>query len=135
MWGPLVKQDFEKWDNHQMETLHTEICKSILRVHRNTPNNGCPNFYHYKALHLQEEKIERSPNWTSQLVLRLTSSNSTRPLDHPHTEKENYINYWTSTTTTQSKLPCYLALNRQYTVTEYLTTRTDETLRKTFYFV
>ena len=146
--------------------LHTEICKSILKVHRNTPNNGCraelsqfplliriqkraikfykhlkasePNSYHYKALHLQEEQIERSP--LSQLVLRLTSSNSTRPQDHPHTiwnnqiiakEKENYINYWTSTTKTQSKLQCYSDLNRQYTLAEYLTTVTDGKLRKT----
>ena len=40
-WAPLVNQDFEKWDKHPMETLHTEICKNILKVHRNTPNNGC----------------------------------------------------------------------------------------------
>ena len=30
----------------------------------------------------------------------------------------------------QSKLECYLALNRQYTVAEYLTTVTDPNLRK-----
>ena len=158
-------KDFEKWDKHPTETLHTEICKSVLRVYRNTLNNGCraelgqfplligiqkraikfykhvkasdPNSYHYKALHLQEEKIERSP--LSQLVLRLTSSNSTRPQDRPTIwtnqiiakEKENYINYWTSTAKTQSKHKCYSDLNRQYTLAEYLTTVTDEKLRET----
>ena len=30
----------------------------------------------------------------------------------------------------QSKLECYLALNREYTVAEYLTTVTDPGLRK-----
>merc|ERR1712168_255401 len=40
VWGPLVNQDFEKWDKHPIEILHAEICKSILRVHRSTPNNG-----------------------------------------------------------------------------------------------
>ena len=166
VWGPLGNQDFDKWDKHPIETLHAEICKSILRVHRNTPNNGCraelgqfplliriqkravkfynhlktsdPNSYHYKALHCQEENIERSP--LNQLVLRLTSSNRTRPQDSPHTiwpnqiiakAKENYINYWTCTTQTQNKLQCYLALNRQYTVANYLTAVTDPKLRKT----
>lgn len=166
VWGPLANQDFEKWDKHPIEILHTEICKSILRVHRNTPNNGCraelgqfplliriqkraikfykhlktsdPNSYHYKALQCQEESMEKSP--LSQLVLSLSSSNSTRPQDSPHTiwthqiiekQKEHYINYWTSTTKMQSKLQCYLALNRQYTVAEYLSTVTDEKLRKT----
>lgn len=167
VWGPLANQDFKKWDKHPIEILHTEICKSILRVHRNTPNNGCraelgqfpllirihkraikfykhlktsdPNSYHYKALQCQEERLEKSP--LSQLVLRLSSTNSTRQAqDSPHTigaqqiiekEKEHYINYWTSKTKTQSKLQCYLALNRKYTVAEYLSTVTDEKLRKT----
>ncbi len=41
VWGPLVNQDFQKWDKHPIEVLHTEICKSILRVHRTPPpNNG-----------------------------------------------------------------------------------------------
>ena len=30
----------------------------------------------------------------------------------------------------QNKLECYLALNREYTVAEYLTTETDTKLRK-----
>ena len=63
----------------------------------------------------------------------------TRPQDHPTIwtnqitakEKEKYINYWTSTTKTQSKFQCYSDLNRQYTLAEYLTTMTDKKLRKT----
>ena len=41
VWGPLANQDFTKWDKHQTETLHTELCKSILRTQRKTPNNAC----------------------------------------------------------------------------------------------
>merc|ERR1712035_109342 len=119
VWGPLVTQDFEKWDKHPIESLHTEICKSILKVHRNTPNNGCraelgqfplliwiqkraikfyhhlkasdPNSYHYKALQCQEESKDRSP--LSQLVHRLSSTSTQHPA--PSTE----------TTLTQSRPP------------------------------
>ena len=96
-----------------------------------------PSSYHYKALQCQEESKEGSP--LSQLVHRL-SSNSTGHQDRPHTiqpnqiiakEKDNYINYWTSTTKTQSKLQCYLALNRQYSMADYLSSVTDLRLRKT----
>ena len=41
VWGPLTNQDFIKWDKHQIETLHAEFCKSILKVQRKTPNNAC----------------------------------------------------------------------------------------------
>jgi hypothetical protein len=34
VWGPLTNQDFTKWDKHQIETLHEEFCKNILRVQR-----------------------------------------------------------------------------------------------------
>ena len=36
--GPLTNQDLTKWDKHQIETLHAEFCKNILRVQRRTPN-------------------------------------------------------------------------------------------------
>ena len=41
VWGPHTNQDFTKWDKHQIETLHAELCKNILRVQRRTPNNAC----------------------------------------------------------------------------------------------
>ena len=165
VWGPLAKQDFANWDKHQIEILHTEFCKYILKVQRKTPNNACraelgqfpllidiqkraitfyrhlktsdPSSYHHQALQSQEESIERSP--LSQLVLRLTP-NPPQPQDSPQTtwpnqmitkQKETYITYWKTTTKTQSKLDCYLALNRDYTVADYLTTITEPKLRKT----
>ncbi|KAE8277523.1 hypothetical protein D5F01_LYC24519 [Larimichthys crocea] len=148
-----------------IESLHTEICKSILRVQRNTPSNGCraelgqfplliriqkraikfyqhlkasePSSYHYKAPQCQEESKEGSP--LSQLVHRI-SANSSGHQDRPYTirlhqirtkEKDNYINYWTSATKTQSKLQCYSALNRRYCMADYLSCVTDPRLRKT----
>ena len=41
------------------------------------------------------------------------------------------MTHWKELTKKQSKLECYLALNREYTVAEYLTTVTYPNLRKT----
>ena len=107
VWGPLANQEFSNWDKHQIETLHTEFCKYILKVQRKTPNNACraelgqfpllldiqkraikfylhlrtsdPHSYHHQALLSQEENRERSP--LNQLVLRLTSTNPLLPQD------------------------------------------------------
>ena len=40
-------------------------------------------------------------------------------------QNDNYVTHWKEFTKKQSKLECYLALNREYTVAEYLTTVTD----------
>ena len=40
------------------------------------------------------------------------------------------MTHWKELTYQQSKLECYLAINREYTVAEYLTTVTDPNLRK-----
>ena len=45
-------------------------------------------------------------------------------------QKDNYLTHWKELTKKQSKLECYLALKKEYTVAEYLTTVTDQKLRK-----
>jgi hypothetical protein len=40
VWGPFSNQEFTKWDKHQIETLHAEFSKNILRLQRRTPNNA-----------------------------------------------------------------------------------------------
>lgn len=42
VWGPLTNpnQEFTKWETHPTETLHAELCKNILHVHRHTTNNA-----------------------------------------------------------------------------------------------
>ena len=47
-------------------------------------------------------------------------------------QKDNYLTHWKELTKILSKLECYLAFNRVYTVAEYLTTVTDPNLRKYF---
>jgi hypothetical protein len=37
LWGLLTSQEFTKWDKHQIETLHAEICKNVLQ--RKAQNN------------------------------------------------------------------------------------------------
>ena len=106
-----------------------------------------PNTYCYKALKSQEMSAKASPLF--QLVLRLTHNNSTtnttnsqpqdlatlsqsiRPNQIINSEKQNYLSYWNETTKRQNKLQCYLALNREYTVADYLSTVTDTRQRKT----
>jgi hypothetical protein len=78
--------------------------------------------------------LEKSP--LSKLVLGLCSqtqtdptelqdSNTIRPKQIMRKQKYNYLTHWKELTKNQSKLECYLALNREYTVAEYLTTVTD----------
>ncbi len=91
VWGPLTNpsQDLTKWEKHPIETLHAELCRNILHVHRHTTNNACraelgkyplitkiqkraikfwkhlklsdPQSYHYKALQYQEMSKESKP--------------------------------------------------------------------------
>ena len=45
-------------------------------------------------------------------------------------QKDHYLTHWKELTKKQSKLECYLSLNREYKVAVYLTTVTDPKLRK-----
>ena len=87
--------------------------------------------------------IAKSPLSQLVLTLKIPSANNNQPQDSDiipqqirtkqiiNQQKQKYENYWLETTKTQSKLNCYLALNRQYTVAEYLSTVTDNKVRKT----
>uniref|UniRef100_A0A671W6R3 ribonuclease H n=1 Tax=Sparus aurata TaxID=8175 RepID=A0A671W6R3_SPAAU len=101
-----------------------------------------PLSYHYQALQCQDMS---SRNPLTQLVQRLRSQTCTNPSNtaQEHTSspitpnlitkqsKQNYIAYWQTQTKTQSKMQCYLALNRPYTTAEYLSTVTDLQLKPT----
>ena len=76
----------------------------------------------------------------SKLVLGLCSqtqkhptkpqdSSTIRPNQIMRKQIDIYWTHWKELTKKQSKLECYLALNREYTVAEYLTTVTDPNLR------
>ncbi len=41
IWGPTSNHSHKDWLKHPLEALHVEFCRSILHVHRNTPNNAC----------------------------------------------------------------------------------------------
>ena len=94
-----------------------------------------PHSFQHKAL--QSQEMNRSP--LTQLVLRLcpqAGSPSAQPQDQSENisirlnqiikhQKQTYLTHWNTKTHTQSKMQCYLALNRQYSVAPYLTTVTD----------
>ena len=93
--------------------------------------------FHNKAITYREMNLEKSP--LSKLVLGLCSqthptepqdSSTIRPKQIMRQQRNYYLTHWKLLTKKQSKLECYLALNREYTVAEYLTTVTDPNLRK-----
>ncbi len=64
-------------------------------------------------------------------VIELTENkNSARPNQIIKTQKEKYLKHWRDATALQSKLECYLALNREYELAGYLSTVRDPKLRK-----
>ena len=86
--------------------------------------------FHNKPITYREMNLEKSP--LSKLVLGLclqTQTHPTEPQDSntfsncflSNHEKTNYVTNWKVLTKNLSKLECYLALNREYTVAEYLT--------------
>ena len=80
------------------------------------------------------QNLEESP--LSKLVLGLCSQTQTHPTEtqDSSTIRPNQImrkkTHWKELTKKQNKLECYLALNRENRVAEYLTTVTDPNLRK-----
>ena len=74
----------------------------------------------------------------SQLALELSPQTQVEPRERRRTglnkimkqQKESYLTHWTEATQKQSKLECYRALNREYTVAEYLSTVRDPKQRK-----
>ncbi len=159
IWGPLKTQDFSKWEKEEIEIMHTQICKNLLKVNRATPNNSCraelgqcplliniqkraikfhqhlkcsdPSSYQAEALQWQEQKQQKSA--LLQLVLKLHPNQHTtiRPNQITHLQKQHYIAYWTDATKIQKKMELYLQLKREYKPAEYLSCVKDHKLRKT----
>lgn len=104
-----------------------------------------PDSYHFKALKHHELNTEKSS--MIQMIVKLqnqtNTTNNTQHQDtdslihkiHPNqiikVQKENYLTHWTESTRKQSKLECYLTLDRNYTTAEYLSTVKDCKLRRT----
>lgn len=159
IWGPLKTQDFSKWEKEEIETLHTQICKNILKVNGSTANNSCraelgqyplliniqkravkfyqhlkrsePSSYQAEALWCQEQSLQRSA--LSQLMLKLQPDqhSTIRPNQIIQLQKQNYITYWKHATKSQKKMELYLDLKKDYKPAEYLSCVKDPKLRKT----
>lgn len=89
--------------------------------------NSSPNSsLQFKALQAQELSPETSP--LSQLVLDLTNQADTSTASKEripinkimNQSKESYLQYWKNETKSQSRLNCYLTLNREYELADYL---------------
>ncbi len=112
------------------------IQKRAIKFHAHLKNSDKQTLHH-KALTYQELTPER--NALGQLVLELTTQTTTcltenknlaRPNQIIKTQKEKYLKHWRDATALQSKLECYLALNREYELAGYLSTVSDPKLRK-----
>ncbi len=159
IWGPIKPQDFSKWEKEEIEIMHTQICKNILKVNRATPNNSCraelgqyplliniqkravkfhqhlkcsdPSSYQAEALQWQEQNLQKSA--LLQLVLKLHPNQHTtiRPKQITQLQKQHYIVYWKDATKIQKKMELYLQLKRDYKPAEHLSCVKDHKLRKT----
>ncbi len=158
IWGPLKTQDFSKWEKEEIEIMHTQICKNILKVNRATPNNSCraelgqyplliniqkravkfyqhlrcsdPSSYQTEALQWQEQNLQKSALLQLVLTLHPNQHNTIRPNHITQLQKHNYITYWKDATKIQKKMELYLHLKRDYKPAEYLSCIKDHKLRK-----
>lgn len=159
IWGPLKTQDFSKWEKEEIETLHTQICKNILKVNRATPNNSCraelgqypllisiqkravkfyqhlkrsdPSSYQAEALRCQEQTRPRSAHTQLMLKLQPDQHSTIWPNQIITLQKQNYITYWKEATKLQKKMELYLHLKRDYKPAEYLSCVKEHRERKT----
>ncbi len=116
------------------------VIKGKIYTYTHTPKVKQPQTNHHAALICQELKPESRP--LSQLVLRPSADKPTHRGQPPNSsfasitpnriikqQNEKYINYWKKTIKTQSKLQCYLALKREFTLANYLSMMDTPKLR------
>ena len=114
-----------------------KIQKRDVKFYNHLKGSDSQTFH--KAITYREMNLEKSP--LSKLVLGLCSQTKTDPTEPQDSnriipnqimrkQKDNYLTHWKESLKTLSKLECYLALNREYTVAEYMTTVTDPKLKK-----
>ena len=114
--------------------LMIKIQKRAFKFHSHVKESK-PDTLHNKSL-AYTESLERCP--LNQLVQSLCPQAQVGTLDRNpfrlnnsiREQKETYLTHWKKSTENQSKLECYLALNREYTVAGYLNTVTDPKLRR-----
>ena len=87
--------------------------------------------HHNKALTHRDLHPEKCPLSRLSLGLCPTHNNQhIRQNQIMRKQKQNNLEHWKYSTKKQSKLACFLSLNRDYTVAEYLTTVIDPKRRK-----
>ncbi len=147
VWGPLTNpsQDLTKWEKHPIETLHAELCKNILHVHRHTTNNACraelgkyplitkiqkraikfwkhlklsnPQSYHYKPCNTKRWAKKADPELQSWCFTNIYwCSESQHQNQSDHCTNQTELHHsLANANSTQSKMQCYLSL-RESTV-------------------
>uniref|UniRef100_A0A4W5RDT1 ribonuclease H n=1 Tax=Hucho hucho TaxID=62062 RepID=A0A4W5RDT1_9TELE len=102
-----------------------KIQKRSLKFWRHL-NSSLNSSLQFKALQTQELSPETSP--LSQLVLDLTNQADTSTASKEripinkimNQSKDSYLQHWKNETKSQSRLNCYLTLNREYELADYL---------------
>ena len=110
-----VKKRALQFYNHLKESNPDTLHNIALKHSDNL--QGCPLSQLAQGLcaQTQAQPPDRKPIGPNQIIRK---------------EKESYLTYWKETTQNQSKMECYLALKREYTLAEYLSTVNDPKLRK-----
>lgn len=90
---------------------------------------------HFKALKTQELSAQKShlcamvSELTNKAFKITAPENPARIKEIMSKEKETYMQHWKEQTKEQSRLQCYLRLNREYSLAEYLTSVRNTTHR------
>ncbi len=101
--GPLKTQDFSKWEKEEIEIMHTQICKNILKVNRATPNNSCrAELGQYPLLiNIQKRAVKFHQHLKCSDLTRLKlCSGRSRTCRRVH--YYSWYSHYTQTSTTQS---------------------------------
>ncbi len=114
--GTSKTQDFSKWEKEEIEIMHTQICKNILKVNRATPNNSCrAELGQYPLLiNIQKELWNSTSTWDAVIRARTRlkpCSGRSRTCRRVH--YYSWYSHYTQTSTTQSDPPHYTATKTQ----------------------
>ncbi len=96
---------FQALQTQELNPQKSPFCQMVLRVTQITPNTVQP----------QTSTAFQTPIRVNQII-KLT--------------KDAYLEHWTNQTKTQNKPHCYLALNHEYKLSEYLLTVRDTKQRQ-----
>ncbi len=145
VWGAYEKNDFNKWDNTDIEKTHLRFCKLYLGVNKTASNIACRgelgrfpllitiqrNIFNYlkHILQLPDDSIVRQALNISIIpnISNIPNYNTTTLMSEV---KEKYVEFWKHKMSNSSKLSFLCSFKKDYKMEKYLTIIKTPTIRK-----